>query len=581
MGFTKPPVQALKSSNKLKRKELFVQYKKHQNKERHEERHRRRREEAKDPELKAARLAKRKPATIDSKRVWDDIDDDSLGVQVDLEKLKRRRIEEAEAAEQAAHEAAMRAEEELDEDDDVDSMLASDEEMDEERQVALEKKRQRRAQRDNSVAPSTTSTNLDLTPTSLALKFPSLFTDIPAPEPKILVTTSINSTLHEQAHVLCEFFPNSSYVPRSAHRYGHKYSLREICKYASNREHTAVILLKEDSKKPTGLTVVHLPSGPTFHFSITNWIEGKKLPGHGNPTNHYPELLLNNFKTPLGLLTAKLFMTLFPPKPEFQGRQVTTLHNQRDYIFVRRHRYVFREKRQTEKSIVSADGKEVKGVEGIRAGLQELGPRFTLKLRRVDKGIGRAGSEGDDATQWEWKAKMEKDRKSTNITKTFHFKLLTAAIPFSCPILCKVPKVAIPVYDTSALAEVAFKENTLTSALPIKETVAQCLTMDSGFHISRPNKMASVDPPYLRFRMFYFFTKRIICEDPPAMRDLFDEDHIIFLAGLSLSGCYIRIQRTFSLLIKKLVRGPMDELQADYEDYIRSRSQHPVEFQNV
>ncbi|KAF5265795.1 hypothetical protein FOXYS1_3378 [Fusarium oxysporum] len=93
--------------------------------------------------------------------------------------------------------------------------------------------------------------------------------------------------------------------------------------------------------------------------------------------------------------------------------------------------------------------------------------------------------------------------------------------------------------------------------------------------------MASVDPPYLRFRMFYFFTKRIICEDPPAMRDLFDEDHIIFLAGLSLSGCYIRIQRTFSLLIKKLVRGPMDELQADYEDYIRSRSQHPVEFQNV
>src|SRR6478609_8362801 len=134
MGFTKPPVQALKSANKLKRKELFVQYKKHQNKEKHEERHRRRKEEAKDPELKEARLAKRKPSTIDSKRVWDDIDDDSLGVQVDLEKLKRRRIEEAEAAEQAAHEAAMRAEEELDEDDDVDSMLASDEEMDEERQ---------------------------------------------------------------------------------------------------------------------------------------------------------------------------------------------------------------------------------------------------------------------------------------------------------------------------------------------------------------------------------------------------------------------------------------------------------------
>jgi ribosome production factor 1 len=168
-------------------------------------------------------------------------------------------------------------------------------------------------------------------------------------------------------------------------------------------------------KKPTGISVVHLPAGPTFHFSISNWIEGRKLPGHGNPTNHYPELLLNNFKTPLGLLTAKLFQTLFPPRPEFQGRQVITLHNQRDYIFVRRHRYVFREKRATEKSIVGADGAEMKGVEGIRAGLQELGPRFTLKLRRVDKGIGRAGSEGDDATQWEWKAKMEKDRKRFNL----------------------------------------------------------------------------------------------------------------------------------------------------------------------
>ena len=82
-----------------------------------------------------------------------------------------------------------------------------------------------------------------------------------------------------------------------------------------------------------------------------------------------------------------------------------TLHNQRDYIFLRRHRYVFREKRETEKSVVGPDGKEVKGVEDIRAGLQELGPRFTLKLRRVDKGIQRASGQ-----EWVWKAGMEKQR---------------------------------------------------------------------------------------------------------------------------------------------------------------------------
>jgi len=96
---------------------------------------------------------------------------------------------------------------------------------------------------------------------------------------------------------------------------------------------------------------------------------------------------------------------MFPPQPELAGRQVVTLHNQRDYIFLRRHRYVFREKRPTEKSVVGTDGKVVKGVEDIRAGLQELGPRFTLKLRRIDRGIQRTSGQ-----EWEWKAGMEKVR---------------------------------------------------------------------------------------------------------------------------------------------------------------------------
>ena len=153
------------------------------------------------------------------------------------------------------------------------------------------------------------------------------------------------------------------------------------------------------------MTIVHLPVGPTFHFSVSNWYSGKQIPGHGRPTEHIPELILNNFTTPLGLLTAHLFRSLFPASPELQGRQVLTLHNQRDYIFLRRHRYVFREKREMEKAVVGCDGKEMKAAEGLRAGLQELGPRLTLKLRRVDKGIQRVS--GQD---WQWKSKMEKTR---------------------------------------------------------------------------------------------------------------------------------------------------------------------------
>ena len=401
-----------KTENKFRRQDLHVKQKKARDSLRRDERFKRKREEDRDPELKRERLARNVPHTIDNKRVWDEVDGDGLNVSVDVEQLKRRRIEEAEAAEQEPLEENV--------EDDVDSMLdsESDSEYDEENpQSSHQRKRASSNAPSNapSMAASTTSTNLDLTPASLSLKFPTLFTDEAPPTPKILLTTSLNSTLHNEARLLCTLFPNSTYIPRSAHRYGHKFSLREISKFATNREYTSVILLKEDAKVPTGLTIVHLPHGPTCHFSIANWVEGKKLPGHGNPTNHYPELILNNFKTPLGLLTARLFLTLFPPQPELQGRQVVTLHNQRDYIFLRRHRYVFRDKKETEKSVVGADGKPVEGVEGIRAGLQELGPRFTLKLRRVDKGVGRAGSEGEDAVQWQWKSHMEKQRTRFNL----------------------------------------------------------------------------------------------------------------------------------------------------------------------
>ena len=57
-------------------------------------------------------------------------------------------------------------------------------------------------------------------------------------------------------------------------------------------------------------------------------------------------------------------------QPEFEGRQVVTFHNQRDFIFVRHHRYVYRKE----------DGK-------TRARLQELGPRFTLKMRWLMNGV--------------------------------------------------------------------------------------------------------------------------------------------------------------------------------------------------
>lgn len=319
------------AGNKLRRQDLHVQEKRASGKAKREERMRRRKEEAKDPELKRERLARKPTKTLDQKRVWDDGDEDSLYTSADVAAVKRRKLEEEEQA--AAEAIEVDEEGEPDEDDEVDSMLGSDEDEDEEAaNERIEKMRAKRSQRQPSVAPSTTSTNFDMTPAVLAKKFPNLFNDEPPRVPKVLVTTSINSTLHKEAEILTSLFPNSEYIRRSAHRYGHKYSVREICKFAANREYTAVLVLNEDQKKPNRLTVVHLPAGPTLTYSVNNWIPGSKLPGHGNAQDEfYPELLLNNFKSSLGLLAAKSYQTLFPPRPDIQARQVVTLHNQRMY----------------------------------------------------------------------------------------------------------------------------------------------------------------------------------------------------------------------------------------------------------
>ncbi|KAG9563911.1 Brix-domain-containing protein, partial [Aureobasidium melanogenum] len=393
-----------KIGNKIKRREQHVKAKKAKENEKRDDRLRRRRTEDKNPALREARRAKNIPQTIDRKRTWDTAGDgeesDKLGLSVDLNAIKRRKVEDEE-------------DEEEEKDSDADSMIdfdenEDDEDDDEDTKAAKQQKKDEAAAakkaRAPSPTPSTAATNLSLTPEGLAAKFPSLFEQT-GKDPKVLVTTSINSFLHQEAALLTSLFPNSVYIKRTAHFHAHKYSVSEISSFAANRNYTHVVILNEDQKKPAGLDIVHLPHGPMFHFSISNWVEGSKLPGHGNPTSHDPELILNNFRTPLGLLTAHLFRQIFPPQPQIQGRQVVTLHNQRDYIFVRRHRYVFRDKRATEKSIVGPDGKLVEGVEDIRAGLQELGPRFTLKLRRIDKGIQRRSGQ-----EWEWKAGDEKVR---------------------------------------------------------------------------------------------------------------------------------------------------------------------------
>ena len=308
MAFTTTAPVGFKPKNKLRRQAAHLSIKKAKEAEKRDLRHRRKREEAKDTSLRDDRLARNIPATIDSKRVWDDEpvgdEEDALGWAVDVERLAKRRKLEQETAEQGEDEAGeeegllaklKKREQEDDggdseQDDEADSMLDSDSELDSasdsDSDSAPSRKRKLEPPKRAASPTTSTATNLELSPEFLKQKFPQLFQ--PVDEPKILITTSINSTLYKEAEILTSLFPNSTYIRRTAHVHAHKYSVREIAQFASAREYTALVVLMqaEHEKKPDGLDIIHLPNGPHFHFSVTNWIEGKKLPRHANDTGH-------------------------------------------------------------------------------------------------------------------------------------------------------------------------------------------------------------------------------------------------------------------------------------------------------
>jgi ribosome production factor 1 len=194
----------------------------------------------------------------------------------------------------------------------------------------------------------------------------------------------------------------------------------QICKFANARGFTNLLIFNEVSKfgkgaRVDGLLLIHLPEGPSAHFRLSNLTLTKDIAGHGRATSHTPELILNNFTTALGHRVGRMFASLLPQEPQFRGRRVVTLHNQRDYIFFRHHRYVFeqreggRVKQEHTGHLAPAIAPPPPGVKGrkkkkggggaaaagtvedgntpVTARLQELGPRFTLKLQSLQKGL--------------------------------------------------------------------------------------------------------------------------------------------------------------------------------------------------
>jgi len=199
--------------------------------------------------------------------------------------------------------------------------------------------------------------------------------------PKVLFTTCNRPKSYETMNFindLLKVVPNSHYKNRKG------IDLKKIIPQAIDHGFTDLVVINEDKKNANGLVISHLPDGPTAHFKLTSIRKVKKIKNHGKTTSHRPEVIVNNFNTRLGYSVGRSLAALFPYDPDFVGRRAVTFHNQRDFIFFRHHRYIFKNAKKT--------------------GLQELGPRFTLKLRSLQKGTFNS-----KFGEYEWIHKRKED----------------------------------------------------------------------------------------------------------------------------------------------------------------------------
>ncbi|CAI5483988.1 unnamed protein product [Closterium sp. Yama58-4] len=249
--------------------------------------------------------------------------------------------------------------------------------------------------------------------------------------PKVLITTCqrIHPIMKQFIKELLVVIPGSEYYERR------QYRIKEIVQYASAREYTAMIVINENRNKPNALMLIGLPEGPTALFKLSSLVLRKDIKNAGRATAHLPELILNNFSTRLGHRVGRLLASLFPQDPEFKGRRVVTLHNQRDFIFFRHHRYIFEDPEKRDESLglrkkkareekeragllkrkkaaeAAAAGKKTGSLGaslGIFTRLQECGPRFTLKLMSVQRGT--FDSKGGEY-EWVYKNDMDTSRR--------------------------------------------------------------------------------------------------------------------------------------------------------------------------
>ena len=112
-------------------------------------------------------------------------------------------------------------------------------------------------------------------------------------EPKVCVTTSRDpsSRLKQFAKEIKIMLPNSHAINRGNTR------INELVDVCRKEDFTDVIVLVETRGNPDGMTISHLPYGPTAYFSLSNSVMRHDIPDCEPASQAYPHLILDNLNS--------------------------------------------------------------------------------------------------------------------------------------------------------------------------------------------------------------------------------------------------------------------------------------------
>eukprot|EP00477_Mikrocytos_mackini_P001330 GAHX01001427.1.p1 GENE.GAHX01001427.1~~GAHX01001427.1.p1 ORF type:complete len:226 (+),score=39.07 GAHX01001427.1:46-723(+) len=202
----------------------------------------------------------------------------------------------------------------------------------------------------------------------------------------ILLTTCLNphNITKRFAKEMIKVFPNSCYYKRG------NYSIEEIVNLCKTSNYKTLIIIHEIKGEPSQMIITDLPFGPSYFFNLSkvyirqqlsNYLLSKgeaelaELKSEGKPY-----LILENFSKPVGMKVKKLLCGIFPVVTEEERSKSAVV------FFADGYKIHFRNKKLGfDLEPVLKNNKVVAYKK--KTNLEEIGPRFTMKLYKITEGM--------------------------------------------------------------------------------------------------------------------------------------------------------------------------------------------------